>query len=67
MAVLLPTTMESNSALHEDSNGFQYDSDEECELENDMLALMKGYRKIKNKELRKIVYSLVKSLSSFQD
>ena len=69
VTVLLPTPQVSNgpTALHEDSNGFQYDSDEECEIENDMLNLMRGYRKIKSKELRKIIQSLVKSLSVFEE
>ena len=56
-STLLPTPQ----ATHDG----EYDSDSETGYE--MLKLMREYKKIKNKESRRAVYSLIKSLASSQD
>ncbi|WCR54502.1 MAG: hypothetical protein PG981_001524 [Wolbachia endosymbiont of Ctenocephalides orientis wCori] len=62
LAVLLPTTMEGNSALHEESS-FKHKDDESS---REILELVREYKEIKSQESRKAVRSLVRSLSSLQ-
>lgn len=57
----------SNTALHEDKEGFNYNFEEDNAESKEILGLVREYKKIRSKKSRGAVYSLIKSLSLNQE